>query len=114
MDRTELTLAIAASLVGALLLGWVLGWLFARLNRQSGPRDLREAADMASRLQEAEEAAARAQARLQATEADLGGRLAEVQRELEGAYQQIAREQARTEEIREAYRVAMSGLTRGG
>jgi hypothetical protein len=114
MGRSELTLAIAGALAVAVLLGWVLGWMFSRLNGPSGPRSIRRTSDMAARLHDAEEAAAKAEARLASVEADLAERLAEVRGELETAYQHLAREQARTEEIREAYRAAMSGLTRGG
>jgi hypothetical protein len=84
------------------------------LNGPAGPRSIRHTSDLAARLHTAEEAAARAEAKLAAVQADLGGRLAETGRELDAAYQHLAREQARTEEIREAYRAAMSGFTRGG
>jgi hypothetical protein len=114
MDRNELTLAIAGALAGAVLLGWIIGWMFSRLNGPSGPRSVLRTADMAARLHAAEEAAAQAGARLALVEAEFGARLTELRGELDTAYQHLAREQARTEEIREAYRAAMSGLTRGG
>ena len=112
MDRNELTLIIAAGLAGAVLLGWLLGWIFARLNGPVGPRSLRRSADLVARLHAAEETAAQAEMRLTAREAELRERVTELQRDLDTAYQQLAREQARTEEIRDAYRTAMSGLTR--
>ena len=114
MDRNELTLAITAALAGAVLLGWLLGWIFARLNGPAGPRSMKGTADLAARLHAAEEAAAQAQMQLATREAELGARLAQLKRDLELADQQLVREQARTEEIREAYRTAMSGFTRNG
>ena len=114
MDRSELTLAITAALAGAVALGWLLGWIFARLNGPAGPRSMKATADLAARLHAAEAAAAAAETRLAAREAELGERLAELKRDLELADQQLAREQARPEEIRAAYRTAMSGLTRNG
>ena len=106
MDRNELMLAIAGALFGALLLGWILHWMFARINRAEGPRSFRRAADMASRLHAAEIARGRAETRLAEVEGDLRQRLADTERELETALRSLDRERARAEEIRAAYRAA--------
>ena len=106
MDRNELMLAIAGALFGALLLGWILHWMFARINRAEGPRSFRRAADMASRLYAAEIARGRAETRLAEVEGDLRQRLADTERELETALRSLDRERTRAEEIRAAYRAA--------
>ncbi len=110
MTRSELTLAIAATLVVAVLAGWVLRWLYGRLNAR-GPADAAETADLAARLHEAEDARARAQRRLAAVEADLGGRLAQAEGERDAALARLDAAEAQADAIRGAYRDA-SG--RGG
>ena len=109
MTRAELTLAIAAALFLAVLLGWMLRWMFGRMN--AGPRSLARTADLAERLHAAEDAQARAEARLAEVEADLSHRLAMLHAELDSAHDRLARAEAQTEEIREAYRRAL--LERG-
>jgi hypothetical protein len=105
VNRGELTLAIAAALVGAVLLGWILRWMFARLN--AGPRSVARTADLAARLHAAEDARAWAESRLAEVEADLGRRLAEAQADLAAAHDGRARAEAQAEEIRDAYRRAL-------
>lgn len=112
MDRNELTLAIAGALVAAVLVGWVLRWIFARMSNAAGPRSIRRTADLAAQLHAAEEAQARAEARLASVEADLGGRLAEMQAEIEAANRALERERDQSEQIRAAYREAMAGNAR--
>jgi len=109
VDRDELMIAIAGALFGALLLGWVLHWMFARINRAEGPRSIRRTADMASRLHAAEIARGRAENRLAEVEGDLRQRLADTERELEAALRTLDSERAQAEEIRAAYRAASSG-----
>lgn len=104
MDRNELTLAVAAALAGAVLLGWLLRSIFSAMNRDHGPRSLRRSADIAARLHAAEEAQAAAEARLREVEADLGQRLMELQEELGGVQAMLERERRASEEIRAAYR----------
>jgi hypothetical protein len=104
MSRDELTLAIAGVLVAAVLLGWTLHWLFARLN--GGP-DRPGAADAAARLHAAEGALQRSEARLAEMEADTVQRLAGMQTELDAANDRLAQARAQTEEIRDAYRRAL-------
>lgn len=95
MSRTELTFAVAATLIGAVLLGWLLAWITSRLNDRK-PGDLAQASDLAERLHAAE-----------GREADLGARLDEAEAELAAALDRLAQERAHTEEIRAAYREAM-------
>ncbi len=106
MDRDELMLAIAGALFGAMLLGWILHWMFARINRAEGPRSIRRTADMASRLHAAEAARSRAETRLAEVEQDLRQQLADTERELDTALRALDRERNQTEEIRAAYRAA--------
>jgi hypothetical protein len=105
MSRSELTLAIAAALVAAMLVGWVLRWMFGRMN--AGPRSVALTADMAARLHAAEDGRARAESRLAEVEAELGRRLDEAQAELAAAVDGRARAEAQAEEIRDAYRRAL-------
>ncbi len=113
MDRNELTLAIAGALVAAALLGWILRWIFDRLNRSSGPRSIRRTADMATRLHDAEAARDAAEAAAGRIEANLRGRLEQAQAELAAALQDAARANAQVEEIRAAYREAMGDRSAG-
>lgn len=114
MNREELTLAIAAALVGAVLAGWVLHAVFARLNAGAGPRDVRQTAEMASRLHKAEEAQLAAEMRLRDVEGDLRRRLAETEGELSSTLAELERTRVQCDEIREAYREAMAeGGARG-
>jgi len=113
LDRNELTLAIAGALVGAVLLGWVLRWIFDRMNRSAGPRSIRRTADMATRLHEAEASRDAAESEAARIEADLRGRLDQTRAELDAALQDAARANAQVEEIRAAYRVAMGDRSAG-
>lgn len=108
MDREQLTLAIAAALVGAVLAGWLLHAVFGRLNAGAGPRSVRQTAEMASRLHAAEEAQLAAEMRLRDVEADLKRRLAETEAELSSTLADLERSRVQCDEIREAYRDAMA------
>ena len=108
MDQNELTLAIAGALVASVVLGWILRWFFERLNNGSGPRSIRKTADMAAQLHEAENARAQAETRLTQVEADLSTQLSQTRSELTVALDDAARATAQAEEVRAAYRAAMS------
>jgi hypothetical protein len=107
LDRSELTFAIAAALVGAVLLGWILRGLFGRLNGM-GPRSAALTANMASRLHTAEAAQLHAETRLAEVEADLGRRLGELQSELDAALAGLSDALAQADEVRAAYRQLMA------
>jgi uncharacterized protein YPO0396 len=105
MDRGELTLAIAGALLAAVALGWTLAALTARLDTR-GPRNTARTRDLAARLDAAEAARARAEARLAEVEDDFKARLAEMQADFDATLARLARAEAQTEEIRAAYRAA--------
>jgi hypothetical protein len=92
MDRTELTVGIAAALMLAVLTGWTLAWIAGRLNVRNGGA--------------AEAARARAESRLAEVEGDLRQRLAETEAELAVALARLDREQAAADEVRAAWRAA--------
>ncbi|MBP7000783.1 hypothetical protein [Amaricoccus sp.] len=98
MDRDELTLIIAGALAAAVLLGWIIGAIGARLGSGGGARDL------AARLAQSEEARRSAEARLAEIETDLAARLRETEAERASAEDALARERAAAEAIRAAYR----------
>jgi hypothetical protein len=110
MDRNDLTLAIAGALTAAFLLGWVLRWVFARLNA-AGPRNAARAADLAGRLHAAEDAQGRAERRLAEVEAEASRRIRELEADLDAARAALAQCEAQTEDIRAAYRRSL--LERG-
>ena len=103
MDRSELTLAIAGALIGAFLLGWLLRWIFARMNT-AGPRNAARAADLAARLHAAEDALHRSEEQLAEIEAESGRRVVELEADPVGARKALAQSEAQAEEIRTAYR----------
>jgi hypothetical protein len=114
VDRNELTIAIAAALLGAVVLGWLLHWIFAGMNRAAGPRSIKRTAEMATRLHAAEEAQQAAERRLAQVETDLNQRIGEMQAELDTANQSLAQSRRQAEDIRAAYRAAMSEKAQGG
>ena len=84
MDRNELTMAVAGALVAAVMLGWLIGAIAARL----GGRGAAALAAARARAQAAE-------TRADAAEADCARRLAEVEADL-------ARARAEAEGLRAA------------
>jgi len=105
MDRSELTLAIAGALLAAVALGWLLAALTARLDTR-GPRNAARTRDLAARVDAAEAARTRAEARLAEIEGDCRARLAEMHADLDATRARLARAEAQTEEIRAAYLAA--------
>jgi hypothetical protein len=106
MDRNELTLAFAAALVGAFLLGWILRWVFGRMGA-SGPRNAARTASLATRLHAAEDARHRAETLLGEVEQEAARRIAELENEVTLRREDVTRAEAQTEEIRAAYRQAL-------
>lgn len=108
MDRGDLTLAIAAALAGAVLLGWLLAAITARLDAR-GPRNAARTRDLAERLDAAEAARQRAETRLAEVESDFRARLAEMQADLDATLARLAKAEAQAEDIRAAWRAARGG-----
>lgn len=104
MDRTELTAALSAALLGAVLIGWILHWLYSRLNDKSGPRSIKQTALLVERVHDAEEARLAAEARLQIVEKDLNERISQMQAEMDAAHESLEAARDETEQIRTAYR----------
>jgi ABC-type bacteriocin/lantibiotic exporter with double-glycine peptidase domain len=108
VDHDKLTLVLTGSFFGAVLLGWLLHWLFARLNTKSGPRSIKQTALLVERVQAAEDAKLVAEGRLQAVENDLTQRLAQMQAELDSAHVGLEEARDETEQIRDAYRKSLA------
>ena len=106
MTRGQLTAAIAAVLLAAVLLGWTLRWIFGRIEGV-GPRGLAHNADLAERLDAAEEARRRAEQRLAKVESDFKARLSDLETELASALESLGKAENQAEEVRAAYREAM-------
>lgn len=71
MNHQDLTLAVAGALFGAVVLGWILRWIFGHLN--AGPRvSLAEYNALAMRLAAAEDEIADLRGRLAARDRDRG------------------------------------------
>lgn len=97
MDRSSLTLAVAGALVGAFLLGWILRWIFGRMNA-SGVMS----AEVAARLHAAEEARHEAETLRDDIERVAAHRIADLQDELADCH-------AALETAREAADAARAG-----
>ncbi len=108
MDRTELTLAVAAALGTAMLLGWLLAWIAGWLNAPKRGGDAR-VQDLAARLEAAEAGRRSAETRLSEVEADLSMRLAQSEAELASTLAHLEDARLRAEEVRAAYCAARSG-----
>ena len=84
MNRTELVIAIAVVLFLAFMAGWVLRWLFGRMNSVNSV-NVSEIDDLANRLHEAEEARDQALTYLQQREWELTNQLSQTEAELQAA-----------------------------
>ena len=102
----QLATAITAVLLSAILLGWILHWLWGRLT-SAAISDTARITEMVNRLHEAdrareaaEETLANERARLSAREAEIEAHLAEMQHRLDGAIE--GREAELLQQLREA------------
>lgn len=78
MAHNDLTLAIAGTLAGAFLLGWLARWAFARLNAGAS---VAQVSRLTERLAEAEAARERAERRLGEAQAYHARRMSETEAE---------------------------------
>ena len=108
MDRNELTLVIAGTLLAAFLLGWIMRWFFSRLNA-TGPRNARRARDMAAQLHAAEDARHAAEQALADHTKAQSRRVSELQADLDAARDALARAEAEAERMGAAYHEAVAG-----
>jgi DNA repair exonuclease SbcCD ATPase subunit len=116
LTGAQLATAIAAVLAGAIVLGWVLRWIWTRMaGTGSDAARLAEAIDRlhaAERARAAAEDAQRlAERRLAAREAEMASRLAELQAQLGAAVEERDTELARLlHEARAEAAASMAGL----
>lgn len=117
LSGSELTIAIAAVLLTAFALGWILHWIWARVAARA-LSDTARLAELVTRTDEAERAREQAEAARQMAEnvaaereVEMAGKVAAMQTRLDGAIE--GREAALTEELRLAKadaEVSMEGL----
>jgi len=84
MTRSELVIAMTVALLGAVVLGWILRWIYGGMAR-AGTAKVETVDDMTARLAQAEEGQATIAAQLAATDQSLRGQLREKQAELDAA-----------------------------
>lgn len=84
MNRTELTVVVAAAFVAAVMIGWMLRWLYSRIGR-AGLSTTGASNDLAERLHAAEEARDAAFQDRDETIADMKRRLVQTEAELSAA-----------------------------
>lgn len=97
MAHNDLTLAIAGTLAGAFLLGWLARWAFARLNAGAS---VAQVSRLTERLAEAEAARERAERRLGEAQAYHARRMSETEAEIRSARAARTRAEAQAEEVR--------------
>lgn len=117
LTGAQLTIAIAAILIAAVVLGWILHWLWMRLSN-AAISDTARITEMINRLHEAdraresaEDAKELAENLLASREAEMENRMAAMQSRLDGAIE--GREAELSTQLREARadsEAAMSGL----
>ncbi|SNR41877.1 hypothetical protein EYF88_07380 [Paracoccus sediminis] len=105
MNRTEFITAATLVLFAAFLLGWFACWLVGRLTRP-GPADLD---GMARRLHQAERERDIAVGALKDRDADLSGRLAATEAELETAMRGLRDSRTEIEELRDYIERKLAG-----
>ncbi|MFO1209072.1 MAG: hypothetical protein U1E40_07590 [Amaricoccus sp.] len=88
MDRNDLTIAFTAALVGAFLLGWIMRWLFERIN--GGARSS-HVTDLVAQLHAAEADHRRSETLRDEFEAAAARRIVTLESELETARAALAR-----------------------
>lgn len=100
MNRSELTMIIAGSLVLALIAGWTLRWVFGLLNRPEPEEPIPET-ELEAQLREALEARDASDAKLASVEEDLSRKLVQTQAELSATMDGLRDARRQTNEMRE-------------
>lgn len=85
MNRTELTILVAAAFLIAVLIGWTLRWFFTRLNQASLGGAATGSNDLAARLYAAEEARDQAITESDAKVREVQNKLVQTEAELAAA-----------------------------
>ncbi|MFS4437141.1 hypothetical protein ACMA5I_02895 [Paracoccaceae bacterium GXU_MW_L88] len=96
MDRDELTWIVAGGIFAAIVLGWILHWIYSMLAHPH--RKEAQTAELATRLHDAEEALTEARQQAQKLEADMNFRLGQKQAEYDAAMEAL--EEARLQTSR--------------
>jgi len=99
MGRSELVIVMALILFMAFLLGWTGHWLFRRFNRVD-TTNISDLDDMANALHEAEETRDEAVSYMQDREADLVGKLSQIEAERDAAMEGLGVARREAEELR--------------
>lgn len=98
MNRTELTVLVASTFMIAILIGWVLRWLFSRINRSGLGGG--HSNDLAARLHASEEARDKAYSERDATVKDVQNRLAQTEAELSAAMEGLGNARREADDLR--------------
>ena len=101
MNRTELTIIIAGAFTLAVLLGWILRWLYSRLGRAGLEASGGTSNDLAARLHAAEEARDAAFKDRDDGLADMKRRLVQTEAELSAAMEGLGDARRVAENLRE-------------
>ncbi len=108
MDRTELTLIIASGLFIAIVIGWVLRWIYELLTPPPPPEPVPDS-EWAEYAKGCEQERDTAVARLAEVERDLSNRLTQSQAELEAAMDGLRGARQEAQELRERLEETTSG-----
>ncbi|MEM9429261.1 MAG: hypothetical protein AAGA32_07160 [Pseudomonadota bacterium] len=107
MDRTELTLVVGVALFAAVLLGWVLRWIYGLLNPPPPPPPVPDS-DWAEYAKSCEQERDAAQARLAEVERDLQSKIVQANAELEATMDGLRDARREVNELRSKLDGAMT------
>lgn len=100
MDRTQLIIIIAMSLFFAFLLGWILAWLYGKMNRINGS-NMEEIDDLANKLHDAERQKDEAIQSLHHSQHKLKNEVSQAKAELNAAMDGLGVARRETESLRQ-------------
>ena len=113
MTRPDLMLAMTGALLAAVLLGWILRWIYGGLSRARTGR-VETVDDMSMRLAQAEEGQASIAAQLAATDQSLRAQLREKQAELDAAMDGLRMARQQISDWQAAYEAEKARADAGG